>query len=255
MGKIAPHAAILDISHSIRPFAIREAAVVLSRAVPFMPRAVHLAVVDPGVGSARRAIAVRASAGSILVGPDNGLLRPALMQLGGAEECRELANPDLMLPETSSTFHGRDIFAPIAGHLAEGIDLEEVGPSIDVGSLVQLSLGDSRPDGDHLHAEVLHIDAFGNVQISVRTAELPAAGIVPGTSYEVRLSDLWLTATYERTFASVPEGEWVLTEDSSGWLSLSINGGDAGLTLRIEVGDGVLLGPPGFSCVERHRVP
>jgi len=254
MGKIAPHAAILDITHSIRPFAIREAAVVLSRAVPFMPRAVHLAVVDPGVGSARRAIAVRASAGSILVGPDNGLLQPALMQLGGAEECRELTNPDLMLAEASSTFHGRDIFAPVAGHLAEGIELEEVGPSVAVETLVQLFLGEARIDGDHVHAEVLHIDAFGNVQFSVRTAELPAAGIMPGTTIEVRLGDLSVPAAYEQTFSSVSEGEWVLTEDSSGWLSLSIHGGNAGLTLRIEVGDEVLVGPLGFLCVERHRV-
>lgn len=251
MGEIAPHAAILDITHNIRPFAIREAAVVLSRAVPFLPRSVHLAVVDPGVGSKRRAIAVRTAEGSLLVGPDNGLLQPALNELGGAEACRELTNRALMLPETSATFHGRDIFAPVVAHLADGIAFEEVGPSVEVETLVHLPPAESLFHGDHVHAEILHVDAFGNVQLSVRTSELPAVGLVPGTIVEVRLSDLWLTAAYTDTFASVSEGDWVLTEDSRGWLCISINRGNAALTLRVEAGEEVLIGPPGFSCSKR----
>ena len=250
IGRIAPHATILDITHLVRPFAIREAAVVLARAVPFLPGSVHLAVVDPGVGSPRRPIALGTSEGSVLVGPDNGLLLPAAAELGGAWECREIANRGLMLPAISSTFHGRDLFAPVAAHLASGVELSELGPKLAIESLVEVPSPVDRLHGDHVHAEVLHVDAFGNLQLSVRPSRLQEIAVGQGAPVEVRFSYLWVTAPLSPAFADVGEGEWVLTEDSSGWLSLSINRGSAGLTMKAEAGDEVALGPVGFRCRE-----
>jgi S-adenosylmethionine hydrolase len=248
IGRIAPHATILDITHNIRPYGIREAVTVLSRAVRYIPESVHLAVVDPGVGSERRGIAARTVEGSVLVGPDNGLVPPVAAELGGVAECRELTNRQLMLDDVSSTFHGRDVFAPIAAHLAGGVNLGDVGPPLDPGDLVRLPEIGARVHEDHLHTEVIHVDAFGNLQMSARTSTLVEAGIAPGTACEVRFEYLWVTAPYEKTFSSVEEGGWVLTEDSSGWLSLSINRGNAALTLKAEVGDQVLIGRAGFQC-------
>jgi S-adenosylmethionine hydrolase len=248
IARIAPHATILDITHNIRPYAIREAATVLTRAVRYMPESVHLAVVDPGVGSERRGIAVRTLEGSVLVGPDNGLFSPVAAELGGVDECRELTNAELMLEDVSSTFHGRDVFAPVAAHLAAGVDLSEVGPSINGDTLVRLPAIEARLHDGHLHAEVLHVDIFGNLQMSARASSLNDVGLLPGTVCEVRFSYLWVTAPYAGTFSEVPDGGWVLTEDSSGWLSLSINRGNAALTLKAEVGDEISIGRSGFDC-------
>jgi S-adenosyl-L-methionine hydrolase (adenosine-forming) len=136
MWGIAPDARILDLTHGVRKYAVRDGAFLLARMVGYLPVGVHLAVVDPGVGSARRPIAIRAKRGDLLVGPDNGLLLPAARALGGVDAAHEITASDLFLDRVSSTFHGRDIFSPVAAHLAVGLPLERVGPAVDPATLV-----------------------------------------------------------------------------------------------------------------------
>src|SRR5215207_5339465 len=140
MLSIARDAQIVDISHTVRKFAIGDGAYLLRSAVPWLPVGVHVAVVDPGVGTSRRPIAIRAARGDVLVGPDNGLLLPAAARLGGIVEARALENRAWMLPVTSATFHGRDVFAPVAAHLALGEGFEDVGPAVRPDGLVRLGL-------------------------------------------------------------------------------------------------------------------
>src|SRR5690349_6007049 len=135
MWGIAPDARILDLSHSVRKYAIRDGAFLLSRMAGYLPVGTHVAVVDPGVGTPRRPIAIRTGRGDVLVGPDNGLLIPAAHVLGGVAAAHEIANADLFLSKVSSTFHGRDIFSPVGAHLANGLPIAEVGPEVDVPTL------------------------------------------------------------------------------------------------------------------------
>ncbi len=146
MFRLCPDANIIDISHQVPRYSIREGAGTLLFALPHMPVGIHVAVVDPGVGTERLAVALRTARGDILIGPDNGLLIAAGEALGGIVEARSLANRDLMLPVVSSSFHGRDIFAPMAGHLAAGIPFDTVGPTIPVERLVRVRIGTLRID-------------------------------------------------------------------------------------------------------------
>src|SRR5687768_8096050 len=139
MLSICPDARVVDISHTVRKYAVRDGAFILRATLPFLPVGAHVGVVDPGVGTARSPIAIRVERGDVLIGPDNGLMLPAADALGGAVEGRELANRDLWLPDVSSTFHGRDIFAPVAAHLAaRDATFADLGPELAMASLVRL---------------------------------------------------------------------------------------------------------------------
>ena len=140
IATIAPDARVIDVTHGIRPGHVLQGALVLANTLPYMPAGVHLAVVDPGVGSSRRALALRDGEGRLYVGPDNGLLLPAAERFGGVAEAHELANPEYSLQPVSRTFHGRDLFSPAAAHLAAGVALEELGPPVDPDELVRLEL-------------------------------------------------------------------------------------------------------------------
>ncbi len=159
-------ARIIDITHLVQPGDVRRGAAVLAQTVGYLPPAVHVAVVDPGVGTTRRAIAV-AAGGSILVGPDNGLLSWAIAALDGAKEAVQLTNGELWLHPVSATFHGRDIFMPVAAHLAAGLDLHEAGHQIGIDDLVALPAPTSRLHDGSAEGEVMSIDRFGNVQLSI----------------------------------------------------------------------------------------
>ena len=168
MLSICRDAEIVDVSHAIGKFAVADGAFVLRAALPFMPVGVHVAVVDPGVGTARRPIALRAGRGDVLVGPDNGLLVPAAEALGGIAEARELTEGSAWLPTISSTFHGRDIFSPVAAHLANGdVRFEDVGPLISADGLVRLpaTVATARPGriehGRHLRRQLRQPAARG----------------------------------------------------------------------------------------------
>jgi S-adenosylmethionine hydrolase len=242
MLSIARHAQIVDIDHGVRKFAIGDGAFLLWAALPWLPLGTHLAVVDPGVGTARRPIALRVGRGDVLVGPDNGLLWPAAERLGGVLEARALENTALMLDHRSSTFHGRDMFAPVTAHLAAGSSFEDVGPAVDPSTLVRHVFPAARRDGDALSAEILYVDSFGNVRLSATPAEL---GRRPeGRWLDVRSGDMPARRVrYVRTFGEVTEGEPLVYEDSNGLLAIGINQGSATSGLGLPVGATVRLSP------------
>jgi S-adenosylmethionine hydrolase len=245
MLTIAPDAQIVDIGHNVRKYAIRDGAFLLWSAVPFLPVGVHVAVVDPGVGTDRRPIAIKTHRGDVLVGPDNGLLMPPAERLGGIAEARVLENRALWLPVTTSTFHGRDIFAPVAAHLAMGTPFESVGPPIDPADLVQLRMPTAAVRDGGLDTAVAFIDSFGNARLAGLPDDLVAAvgPLKAGRPLVVELMDrigdgpppTEVRTTWQRTFGAVALGEPLLYEDSSGTISLSDNQGDIATRLGLVV--------------------
>src|SRR5580765_4260776 len=177
--RIARGGGIVDITHGIPAQAVTEGALVLARAVPYMPVGVHLAVVDPGVGSDRRGVALRAKDGRIYVGPDNGLLTLAAPP-GSIETARSLTNQRFHLEHVSRTFHSRDIFAPAAAHIAGGVDLEQLGEEVDPATLARIELPKASAGPSGLRATVLTIDRFGNLELNLSRADIDAAGLTPG---------------------------------------------------------------------------
>lgn len=245
MLRIAPQVTVIDIAHGIRPQNIGEGATVLAQAVPYMPRGVHLAVVDPGVGGSRLAIAVEAKDGSWLVGPDNGLLIPAVAKLGGAVCARRIENHEFMATHPSRTFHGRDIFAPAAAHLARGVPPEELGGEVPVGKLVSLRVPVPRLHDHHFHASVTHVDRFGNLSTDVASVQAAEAGITVGCLLQIGLEGHRFQCPFGAAYGSVAPGEPVVTEDSHGQLSVCVNLGSAADRFGASLGSKVLLGPVG----------
>ena len=166
MKRIARDAQILDVTHGIPPQAVSQGALVLARSVPYLPTAVHLAVVDPGVGSERRAVAIRTASGRIYVGPDNGLLTIAA-DADGIDGVRNLTNPHYHLDEVSRTFHARDLFSPVAAHLAAGASFADLGDEVDPSTLVRIHPPAASVADGELRATVLEVDRFGNLGITV----------------------------------------------------------------------------------------
>ena len=203
--RIAPETQIIDVTHGIPAQQILQGALVLASTLPYMPVGVHLAVVDPGVGSSRRALALRDEEGRFFVGPDNGLLIPAADRAGIAA-AHELANPEYALETISRTFHGRDLFAPAAAHLSRGVAIEELGPPIDPDALVRLDLPQPELGPDKIGATVLYVDSFGNVALNVTREHVAEVGIVPGTQVELELGGERFYAVAARTFADARAG-------------------------------------------------
>ncbi len=225
-ARIAPAARVIDITHLVQPGDVRRGAAVLAQTIPYLPPAVHVAVVDPGVGTARRGVAVQAG-DSILVGPDNGLLSWAVAAQGGAERAVQLTNGDLWLHPVSPTFHGRDIFMPVAAHLAAGADLA--------------SAPTSRVRDGEAEGEVMSVDRFGNVQLSIVAADVSELGVGFGSPLVVRCGRRQLTVPFLETFAAVAPGEIVAFTDSAGLISLAVNAGDAAQQLGLPPGAHVRL--------------
>jgi hypothetical protein len=243
IAQIAPGAPLIDLSHGIARQDVRQGAIVLANALRSCPPGVHLAVVDPGVGSARRAVAVAAAEGRFLVGPDNGLLSRALDRLGGALDAVELSKSAFRLEPVSATFHGRDLFAPVAAHLALGARLEEAGASIDPASLVTLDLPTPEIGSDQVVAHAIHVDGYGNVTLDLDAPMLADGPLSPGDALEVHAPDGRFEATWARTFADVGSGEVLLFEDSSGALALAVSGGSAAGLLDLAPDREVTLRP------------
>lgn len=239
-ARIAPGARVIDITHLVQPGDVRRGAAVLAQTVPYLPPAVHVAVVDPGVGTARRGVAVQAGE-SILVGPDNGLLSWAIAALGGAARAFQLTNGDLWLHPVSPTFHGRDIFMPVAAHLAAGLDLASIGDELDLADLVTLPAPTSRVRDGEAEGEVMSVDRFGNVQLSIEAADVGQLGVGVGSPIVVRAGRRQLTVPFLETFAAVAPGEVVAFTDSAGLISLAVNAGDAAQQLGLPPGAHVRL--------------
>jgi len=239
---ICPEARIIDITHGIPRHDARAGAIALRSALPYMPLGVHLAVVDPDVGASRRAVALGLADGRFLVGPDNGLLWPAAEEHGGVLEAVELTRSPLRLAHVSATFHGRDIFAPVAAHLAGKVPLADVGDPCDPAELVRLELpGASLSDGV-LATEVLHVDRFGNVQLSANHHDLDSAGLKLGRPVTLELErGVAYDARYVRTFADAGRDELVIYEDAVRALAIAVSHGSAAERLGIGDGDGVRI--------------
>ena len=252
MLDIAPDARLVDVTHAIRHFALRDGAFLLARSVPYFPVGAHVAVVDPGVGTARRPIALKVGRGDYLVGPDNGLLVPAARALGGIVAARSLENRALWLPSVSHTFHGRDIFSPVAAHLASGTPCEEVGSELTADEVTKLELPNATPRDGGLDTSVLLIDAFGNCRLAGETSDLVTAF---GEMEHGRLFDLVLPARsahgaaripvpWVLTFGEVPIGSPLLFEDADyAGPALAINLGSAADVLGLELDTPIRLEP------------
>lgn len=244
MHEIAPDVTVIDLSHGIPPFDLRAGAWVLASALPWMPIAVHVAVVDPGVGTDRLPMALRTARGDLLVGPDNGLLIPAAERLGGVAEARVLRNAALFREPVSSTFHGRDIFAPVAVRLAAGLPLAEVGPELDRSGLAGTPWTPPEYGVDLARGEVALLDTFGNVRTNLETARWRRP--LPDALRLVTARGAW-TAPTARTFGEIAPGALLAFDDSSGYLCLGVNQGSAGQALGLRPGDAFHVVPCGTS--------
>jgi len=240
IARIAPDVRVIDLTHDVPRHDVRSAAVILRRALPFCPAGVHLVVVDPGVGGTRRAIAIRvAEEDRILVGPDNGVLWPAAERFGGIVEAVDVAHSPHRLEPVSATFHGRDLFAPVAAQLAAGAPLGAAGEPLDPDDLVKLRLPTPHVEAEHVYAHVVSTDTFGNVALDVEHDQGMAAGLRLGARVRVNGTP----ATYARTFEDVGPGELMLYEDAYRTLALAVNRGSAQEFLDLGLDDEVLIEP------------
>lgn len=237
---VAPGLTIVDLTHDVPGFAVEAGAEILDHATRYMPPVtVYLAVVDPGVGTGRKALALRTEHDAFLVGPDNGLLVPAAESLGGVAEAVTLENPDYRIHPVSSTFHGRDVFAPAAARIASGTPLAGFGETLNPSSLVRLDNVDSPTSpGGALEGAIISIDRFGNARLSIFSDR---SGLEYGDLLQVDAGDGQMSVRYVETFGSSKAGELVLVPDSHWRLSLSINKGNASQALALKVGDRVRL--------------
>ncbi len=240
---IHPEVQIVDVTHGITRYDVRHGAIVLRNTLPYMPIGVHVAVVDPQVGTERRAVAVEAADGRVLVGPDNGLLSLAWERSGGVRLAVDVTRSPHRLEPVSATFHGRDLFAPVAAHLALGAELADAGDPVEPDTLTRLELPEPREENGTLMAHALVTDQFGNVGLNVDHRRLTESGLTLGGLVEVEVADRRRRATYAHTFADVPVGELLVYEDASRTLAIAVNRGDAAAMLEIEPDAEVRLRP------------
>jgi len=238
---IAPHVRILDITHLVAPQDVEQGATALATAIPFMPVGVHLALVDPMQDKAARGIAVATTDGSVLIGPDNGLLSFAWEARGGIDRAVEITNEQLFRDTVHKTFRGRDVFASVTAHLAKGGALDDLGGAIAASSLKTLAVREAVVDDDHVHAEIHAVDHFGNASLNIARADLEAAGMNFGDTVEVRCNGRTLTIPFTPTFGEVAPGKLTLCEDSFHAVQLAVNAGRASQELRVNRGDPIVI--------------
>jgi S-adenosylmethionine hydrolase len=252
---IAPDALIVDISHEVEKYNVRHGALLLWCALPFLPIGAHVAVVDPGVGTERRAVALETERGDYLIGPDNGVLIPGADRLGGITRCHLIENPQYRLPVLSSTFHGRDLFAPAAAHLAAGVPLEHIGSEIDPDELRSIDWPQVGVSEGTLRTAVIYRDTFGNAKLAGLTADLAEAvgPLAPGDALVLELGGNGRRSeqvTWASTFGDVAAGERLLYEDSYGRLCIAENQGSATESLELSDGLSVTIYRPALQAAE-----
>src|SRR4051794_35273159 len=230
---ICPDARIIDITHGIGRYQVRQGALVLRNTLPYLPPGVHMAVVDPQVGTERRGVAVRCEDGRLLVGPDNGLLSLAWQRFGGVDLAVDISRSPHRLEPVSATFHGRDLFAPVAAQLAAGADPADAGEPLEPDELATVELPEARVDGDEIAAHVLVTDRFGNAGLNVDHEQLAGSGLHLGGALELEVKGERFLASYAHTFADVKPGELLVYEDAYRMLAVAINRGDAVETLGL----------------------
>jgi S-adenosylmethionine hydrolase len=240
-----PDARVIDLTHELSPHDVHSGALVLASSIEYLPDgAVHLAIVDPGVGTARRAIAVQGRSGARFVGPDNGLLEPAVAISGGAAVAVDIGRSPFTLAGLSATFHGRDVFAPVAAALAAGRALSEVGPEVEPASLLMLERTRASREDRALVAHVQYVDQFGNLQLDADANDI---AWVTGAGLVAVASSAWdrppLALSHGTTFADVSTGELVLYEDAHRRPAIAVNRGSAAERLGLGVGDELQIAP------------
>jgi S-adenosylmethionine hydrolase len=241
---ICPQARVIDLSHRIPRQDVAAGAAMLARALPYVPAGVHLAVVDPEVGARRRALALRtAEDDRLLVGPDNGLLLPAADRFGGVAEAVEISASAWRLEPVSATFHGRDLFAPVAARLACGAPLATAGTPLEPAELVTAEQTQPRHEAGALVVHVVSTDTYGNAVLDAAHADLVESGLRLGEPVAARTGSRRVRGVVARTFSDVGPGSLLLYEDASGSLALAVNGGDAAALLGVRAGDEVRLEP------------
>jgi S-adenosyl-L-methionine hydrolase (adenosine-forming) len=239
---ICPDARVIDLGHGVPRQDARAGAAMLARALPYVAPGVHLAVVDPEVGARRRALALRtAEQDRLLVGPDNGLLLPAAERFGGIAEVVEISASPWRLEPVSATFHGRDLFAPVAARLACGAPLASAGAPVEPGELVTAELTQPRHEPGALVAHVVASDTYGNAMLDAVHRDLVESGLRLGDPVAARTGSRRVRGVVARTFSDVAPGMLLLYEDASGSLALAVNGGDAAALLGVRAGDEVRL--------------
>jgi S-adenosylmethionine hydrolase len=240
--RAAPSAQIIDVTHGIAPFDVRAGALALARSIQYLPPGVVLAVVDPGVGTDRRAVAVEVETG-YLVGPDNGLLAPAVAMMGGATRVVSLTNREYQLEAPGATFAGRDIFAPAAGYLAAGTPIELLGEPVDPMSLIPGMVPLPTDEDGRATGEVLWIDRYGNAQLNIDPGDLAILGVEPGGALEIRIGQERRTGRWVTSYAEAGPFELAVVVDSYGLVSLTGDRRAAADELGLHPGSAVTLGP------------
>lgn len=243
IDRIDPSIKVIDVTHGVAPGDIRRGALALAAYVPYAAPSIHLAVVDPGVGTDRRAVAIEAG-DHFLVGPDNGLLTPAADRLGGPYRAFEISDSPHRLSPVHRTFHGRDLFSPVAAELARGLPLEEMGTEIDATSLVRLDLPEATLRGDLLVTHVLTSDRYGNLTLDAGPEIILESFLKDGERVTVEITDRpTVEVPFGSTFGDVAPGYPVFFPDSSGSLSLAVNLGDAASLFGLEPDQELRLSP------------
>ena len=241
--RLSPESRVIDITHGIPSGDVRAGALALTRSIQYLPQGVVLAVVDPGVGTARRAIAAATEFG-FFVGPDNGLLSPAVAMMGGAHSINSIENPEVMIPGPGATFQGRDLFAPAAALLASGeAGLEDLGPAVDPASVMPLMLPLPKVELHMVIGEAWWVDVYGNVETNIGPDDLLVIGARPGSEVIVRVGTTSHEARWVDTFGEVGDGELAVHVDSAGLVALSVRGGRADEELNAAAGVAVTLEP------------
>ena len=242
IARLAPDVRVIDVNHGITAGSVKAGALSLTRSVQYLPEGVVLAVVDPGVGTDRRAIAARTAAGLTFVGPDNGLLGPAVATMGGADRIVELTNPEARIPSAGATFAGRDVFAPAAALLASGeADLDELGPDVAPDSVTPMLIPLPEVEPSKVVGEAWWVDRFGNVQANIGPDDMHEAGISQDVTVTVRIGSTEREVPWVATYGEVGEGEPLLHVDSSGLMALAVRGGSATDFFNLAAGTALTL--------------
>jgi S-adenosyl-L-methionine hydrolase (adenosine-forming) len=236
LARVAPDSRVIDVGHGFDRGNVRAAALALVRAIQYLPEGVCLAVVDPGVGSDRRALAASTDWG-FFVGPDNGLLSPAVAMTGGASRIVSIENPEVMIPSPGATFQGRDVFAPAAGLIASGeASLDDLGPEIGGSEVTPLLLPLTEATTHGVSGEVWWVDRFGNAQTNISPDDLSTLGLNPGEVITVRIGAAIHNLRWSGHYSEVGEGEGLIHVDSAGLMAIAVHGGRADETLGIPEG-------------------
>ena len=241
VARLAPEVNVIDVTHSVRRGDVRAGALALTRAIQYLPEGVILAVVDPGVGTERRAIAARTAVG-VFVGPDNGVLSPAVAMVGGADRIVSIENPEMRIPSAGQTFHGRDVFGPAAALLASGeASLDDCGPTVDPETVTPLLLPLPEVEPGAISAMAWWIDRFGNVQTNVSPEEMALAGITAEATVTVRVGASEYEVAWVGVYGEVDEGDLLVHVDGSGLMAIAMRGGSAATALNLSEGQSVVF--------------